>query len=173
MNRSNITPWWKCAKNEVHFEASDVPCLKLCSCLVNGHWTNWSQWSSCSASCNGGARSRRRSCTNPPPSNGGAHCRGISSQTQLCNRNHCQISGMVWPGRFCFVFFKGSKSISIQVPDGCVLKMKSVFVKASNIPCRWLTFDLSIRNAQYYVLYHGLSPRVRSACLNTCIKCAL
>lgn len=30
-----------------------------------------------------------RTCTNPPPSSGGAECQGSSSQTQSCNANGC------------------------------------------------------------------------------------
>ena len=57
---------------------------------VNGGWSTWSAWGSCSVTCGMGTRSRTRSCTNPTPSNGGASCSGISSQTQICNRNSCQ-----------------------------------------------------------------------------------
>ena len=34
----------------------------------------WSSWSSCAKTCGGGARERRRSCTNPPPFHGGQGC---------------------------------------------------------------------------------------------------
>ncbi|XP_022801546.1 uncharacterized protein LOC111339216 [Stylophora pistillata] len=57
---------------------------------AKGNWAPWSRWSSCSASCNGGTRTRKRSCTNPPPTNGGVRCHGSNSQTQLCNTNRCQ-----------------------------------------------------------------------------------
>ena len=60
---------------------------------AKGNWAPWSRWSSCSASCNGGTRTRKRSCTNPPPTNGGVRCHGSNSQTQLCNTNRCQTRG--------------------------------------------------------------------------------
>ena len=69
--------------------------MAICIASVNGQWTNWSQWSRCSRTCNGGTRSRRRSCTNPPPSNGGAPCSGPGSQSQFCGRIPCQFIG-VW-----------------------------------------------------------------------------
>ena len=69
--------------------------MAICFASVNGQWTNWSQWSRCSRTCNGGTRSRRRSCTNPPPSNGGAPCSGPGSQSQFCGRIPCQFIG-VW-----------------------------------------------------------------------------
>ena len=69
--------------------------MAICIASVNGQWTNWSQWSRCSRTCNGGTRSRRRSCTNPPPSNGGAHCSGPGSLSEFCGRIPCQFIG-VW-----------------------------------------------------------------------------
>jgi len=38
---------------------------------VNGDWSSWSSWSSCSAKCQ---KRRSRSCSSPPPSNGGFDC---------------------------------------------------------------------------------------------------
>ena len=43
---------------------------------VNGNWSPWSTWSSCSATCGGGKRTRTRTCTNPAPANGGKDCEG-------------------------------------------------------------------------------------------------
>lgn len=56
---------------------------------VNGGWSNWGAWSSCTVTCGRGTQTRMRTCTNPPPAIGGADCRGISSQTQSCNTNGC------------------------------------------------------------------------------------
>ena|GEM_PF-3395446 len=50
--------------------------------VVNGVWT---AWSACSASCGGGTQTR--TCTNPPPANGGAQCDG--GNTQSCNQTAC------------------------------------------------------------------------------------
>ncbi|MDD2916305.1 MAG: hypothetical protein PHH70_00470 [Candidatus Gracilibacteria bacterium] len=60
---------------------------------VDGGWTAWSGFSSCSASCGGGTQSSTRSCTNPSPANGGSDCSGISSQNQSCNTQACACSG--------------------------------------------------------------------------------
>lgn len=54
----------------------------------------WSAWSACSASCGG---TQTRSCTNPPPANGGAQCDGPATQScapcQACQMWRCQLPG--------------------------------------------------------------------------------
>lgn len=47
-------------------------------------------WGTCTASCNGGYRSRARSCSSPQPSLGGHLCDGMPSQTEICNTHGCQ-----------------------------------------------------------------------------------
>ena len=64
---------------------------------VNGGWNGWGSWTSCTATCEGGTKSRSRSCTNPKPSNGGKPCPGSSRDRPACNTNGC--SGML-----CFFF---------------------------------------------------------------------
>ena len=41
-----------------------------------GKWTEYGDWSECSAECGGGTRNRTRSCTHPGPATGGANCEG-------------------------------------------------------------------------------------------------
>lgn len=51
--------------------------------LDPGTWSDWSSWSSCSQTCNGGTRTRTRTCV------GGTNCEGTNIQTELCNTNSC------------------------------------------------------------------------------------
>ncbi|XP_054770254.2 uncharacterized protein LOC129278063 isoform X2 [Lytechinus pictus] len=60
-----------------------------CPPPVDGNFTRWSAWSSCSESCGNGTQTRNRTCTDPPPSNGGADCTGPSTETQVCNTQAC------------------------------------------------------------------------------------
>ena len=64
--------------------------------LVNGQWSAWLSWGACSRTCGGGAQRRSRTCTNPPPRNGGAACSGGRFQTRQCNSIGC-------PGTFLIV----------------------------------------------------------------------
>ncbi|KAI9545246.1 hypothetical protein NQZ68_037826 [Dissostichus eleginoides] len=59
------------------------------ACPVDGHWAEWSEWSECDAQCGGGVRQRNRSCSNPPPKNGGRDCGGMTLQSQSCNSQPC------------------------------------------------------------------------------------
>lgn len=56
---------------------------------VHGQWAEWSEWSECDAECGGGLKIRSRSCSNPPPKNGGKECEGMTMQTQSCNTHRC------------------------------------------------------------------------------------
>ncbi|XP_033639811.1 SCO-spondin-like [Asterias rubens] len=61
--------------------------------ICDGGWSTWSPWSMCNASCNGGVTVRSRSCSMPPPSNGGAGCEGESMETEECNVDPCPVVG--------------------------------------------------------------------------------
>jgi len=61
--------------------------------LVDGHWSNWADWSVCSVSCGSGSRSRDRKCDNPSPANGGDNCvDGLGYVVETCKMSEC--SGM-------------------------------------------------------------------------------
>ena len=63
----------------------------LFSLSVDGGYSEWTAWSSCSLTCGTGIQSRSRSCTNPPPSNGGRSCSrlGQAIQYDRCNTQPC------------------------------------------------------------------------------------
>ncbi|XP_078382401.1 uncharacterized protein LOC144665100 [Oculina patagonica] len=72
--------------------------LRKCNtfgCPVHGGYSQWSSWSRCSRSCAGGAQRRSRSCTNPPPANGGRDCSGQGEAMELrkCNNHDCPVHG--------------------------------------------------------------------------------
>ena len=59
---------------------------------VNGGWGQWSDWTACSATCDGGQKIRARVCDSPAPQTGGDDCTadGSSSrESQACNTESC------------------------------------------------------------------------------------
>uniref|UniRef100_UPI00398F766B SCO-spondin-like n=1 Tax=Pristiophorus japonicus TaxID=55135 RepID=UPI00398F766B len=70
--------------------------IRFCNikaCKVNGGWSSWSPWSKCDRSCGGGKSLRIRSCTDPPPKNGGKRCTGERFKAMLCNVQPCGADG--------------------------------------------------------------------------------
>ena len=67
--------------------------VRSCSpdaCSVDGGWSTWSCWSSCSVTCGVGERNRNRSCSNPRPTGGGLRCQGDETETSECEASfHC------------------------------------------------------------------------------------
>ncbi|XP_039237754.1 semaphorin-5B isoform X1 [Pipra filicauda] len=61
--------------------------------IINGGWSFWGAWSSCSRDCELGFRIRKRTCTNPEPKNGGLPCVGSAMEYQDCNPHPCPVKG--------------------------------------------------------------------------------
>lgn len=57
--------------------------------LVDGGWTVWTSWDSCTVTCAGGTKTRSRSCSNPTPQYGGRSCSGSSTSSQACYTQSC------------------------------------------------------------------------------------
>ena len=54
---------------------------------VDGKWSEWAKWSSCTKTCGGGTRERKRNCQQPKF--GGLSCQGNKKQIQKCNMQSC------------------------------------------------------------------------------------
>lgn len=73
-----------------HFET------KACSkelCPVHGGWTKWSDWESCSVTCDIGIARRHRNCSNPVPDRFGDHCFGDTLDDKICTPGPCANGG--------------------------------------------------------------------------------
>ncbi|VDI70744.1 Hypothetical predicted protein, partial [Mytilus galloprovincialis] len=57
----------------------------LTTTVTDGNWSPWSNVTACSTTCADGYIIRNRTCDNPPPSNGGTNCSGLSTDKVLCN----------------------------------------------------------------------------------------
>ncbi|KAJ7389347.1 hypothetical protein OS493_032204 [Desmophyllum pertusum] len=62
-------------------------------CSIDGGWSSWSTWTTCSQSCGRGFQERSRSCTHPAPSNGGKTCQGAARESHGCNTQSCPVHG--------------------------------------------------------------------------------
>ena len=58
-------------------------------CSVDGGWSEYGEWSECSAECDGGTQTRTKECNNPAPQHGGADCEGEGEETRECNAHSC------------------------------------------------------------------------------------
>ncbi|XP_067937660.1 coadhesin-like [Watersipora subatra] len=63
-------------------------------CPIDGQWSLWSTFSSCSITCGKGLTKRTRLCVAPSPRNGGKECLGNSTESQPCySHNPCPVNG--------------------------------------------------------------------------------
>ena len=53
---------------------------------MNGDWSEWSAWSTCSPDCE---QTRRRTCDRPAPSGGGHYCFGLDHEKTECGGGAC------------------------------------------------------------------------------------
>ncbi|XP_078359400.1 coadhesin-like [Oculina patagonica] len=75
-------------RNEKWKPCSTVPCP------IDGGWSPWGNWTSCSVTCEKGRQTRSRTCTNPAPQFGGKDCQGQLESARSCmDKEHCPIHG--------------------------------------------------------------------------------
>lgn len=56
---------------------------------MDGNWSAWTPFSSCSNTCGDGIKSRHRTCSNPAPLHGGKFCSGTKTETMTCSDGPC------------------------------------------------------------------------------------
>lgn len=84
---------------------------------VNGNYTEWTLYN-CSVTCGGGVGTFKRTCTNPPPSNGGKNCSelglGPANKTASCNEQECRKFFLVSFGSFLILKLEQKWSLVIE-----------------------------------------------------------
>ena len=63
---------------------------KLQSLPDDDGWSDYGEWSACSAACGEGTRTRSRMCMNPDPTSEGTGCVGETHQTEPCYKDPCE-----------------------------------------------------------------------------------
>lgn len=73
---------------EMELLAEKKSCLIGGRPVVDGGYTKWSKWGPCSTTCDPGVKQKTRTCTNPPPQNGGKDCSrfGPARKFRICNK---------------------------------------------------------------------------------------
>ena len=67
----------------------DIQLRRVLFLSVDGGFTDWTAWDTCSVTCGSGTQSRTRDCTNPAPAHGGTDCVGDIMESQTCDEIPC------------------------------------------------------------------------------------
>lgn len=67
----------------------EIECSNVKLCPVDGGWSDWTPWSTCSKTCGVGVHVRKRSCSNPEPKYKGAPCDGENVEYEECRVTPC------------------------------------------------------------------------------------
>eukprot|EP00731_Ephydatia_muelleri_P026831 Em0018g931a len=89
--RSCSNPAPACGGDNCTGAALDLRACVMTPCPVDCAWSNWTEWSACNQTCNGGWHYRTRSSS--PALYGGKICTGPSRQDEICNPQPCPVDG--------------------------------------------------------------------------------
>ncbi|XP_054128958.1 A disintegrin and metalloproteinase with thrombospondin motifs 7 [Melozone crissalis] len=88
---------------------------------IDGGWSSWSAWASCSRSCGAGVQSAERHCSHPTPKYGGRYCLGERKRFRICNVRRCPPDGpsfrQVQCSQFNPMLYKGKLYKWTPVPN--------------------------------------------------------
>ncbi|XP_052254086.1 coadhesin-like [Dreissena polymorpha] len=90
-------------------------------CPINGGYTSWSSWGTCSVTCASGIWTRSRSCSNPAPQHKGADCTslGAATETSSCN------TGIMCPINGGYTSWSAWGMCSVTCEDGTKIRSRS------------------------------------------------
>ncbi|XP_031160863.1 complement component C7 [Sander lucioperca] len=98
--------------------------------VIHGSWACWSAWSACS----GVRRSRRRSCSNPTPQNGGQPCIGEPTESSDCEDQDLQYLKTMEPQCFDQTLPASQKCGTPPVLiNGYILVPKDIYLVGSKV----------------------------------------
>jgi len=75
-------------------DAGIIECSDKTGSIIDGQYSDWSEWSKCHLSCGiHGTKKRTRTCDDPEPQCGGKYCDGPQHETEDCQTNMiCDVS---------------------------------------------------------------------------------
>lgn len=140
----------------------------------NGQWSNWSQWSVCSAKCGAGVRRRQRICRDSFESrvvgSWGTYCIGQHDQFKVCENEKCLMDGG-WSGWSQWVPCSQTcgagrrtrtRSCTRPAPAGEGLPCpgpKTEVTSCYLIPCEVYSHKVTILNGESYLQYNFHNKR--------------
>ena len=115
--------------------ASGSKAKMICK-VVDGQWSDWSDYGNCSVTCGPGSQTRNRECDSPMPSAGGSNCSGESLQTKDCEDISCPDGqdGQCYEqhcGKTCMIRYNNYQPPN---PNG-ICDGKGVCIESSDSPC--------------------------------------
>jgi len=133
-----------CTDGKLNGDESGADCGGSCpDCVVNGGWTDYSDWSVCSAECGPGEMTATRTCTNPVPKAGGADCAGDATLRKDCVLKECAID---FGGSCNFLPMDQPMSFTVNLEQGNVEQVVTIPVGVSKLFVRLeATADLDIQ----------------------------
>lgn len=134
--------------------------------VVNGEWSSWSGWSSCSKSCGGGTQTRTRSCTNPSPSCDGASCSGSTSDSKSCNTQACFSSGGGGGGSTPYLFVEKENG-KFYIENDVMSTIRNVNPGVAKTYYEYGE-DSNFKKDDYYIL--SLLPEIKDNKINLELK---
>lgn len=83
------------AQESCEGETAETQACTLAPCIVDGGWSEWSDWTKCSRPCGVGYQVQERKCDNPVPSDDGKNCEGDEDKYRYCKLTNCTRSSDV------------------------------------------------------------------------------
>lgn len=84
---------------------------------VNGNFSEWTLWTPCSVTCGQGIMTRKRFCTNPPPTIGGKDCSDLGPEHEKTSCQLVDCRGKLWRNtlpHFSPLFFSDLRFVSLS-----------------------------------------------------------
>ncbi|KAI5098766.1 A disintegrin and metalloproteinase with thrombospondin motifs 15-like [Silurus meridionalis] len=100
-------PWadgTSCGNNRICYRGACTNTDTTIKPMLDGQWSKWGSYGSCSRTCGGGVQLARRECSSPVPENGGKYCQGLRVKYRSCHLEPCKYLGKSFREEQCESF---------------------------------------------------------------------